>query len=272
MRVAAAQMNSWTRDSERNVSRAVELIHTAAEAGADLVVLPEFFNVEYFPQHRDYAYLEYAESLDGPSLSAISTACADQRVGAVATIFERSRPGIYYDTAVLFGRDGVQLGAYRKTHPAAVYSLEKIYFRFGSKFPTFVFDGWRIGLMICYDAFFPEAARSLALNGAQLIIAPFAAPRHPVWRELHIARAFENGCFLVVCNKVGKEDGWDFSGQSLIVSPGGEVLAAAADDRDEVISAEIDQCDVDQWRQRYPMFRDRRPDLYSSLVQATEDL
>jgi predicted amidohydrolase len=272
VRIAAAQMTSATGDKEGNVRRAVELIRAAAADGADLVVLPEFFNVEYFPQHRDYAYLDYAEPLDGPSLSAIATVCAEEKVGAVATIFERSGPGAYYDTAVFFGRDGNQLGEYRKTHPAAVYSLEKIYFRFGSKFPTFSFDGWRIGLMICYDAFFPEVARTLALRGAELIIAPFAAPRHPVWRELHISRAFENGCFLLVCNKVGKEDDWEFSGQSLIVSPGGEVLSSASDKNEEVISADIDQCDVDQWRRKYPMYRDRRPDLYSALVCATEDL
>lgn len=272
MRVAVAQMNSVTGDKERNVARASELIHQASAEGADVVVLPEFFNVEYFAQHRDYRYLDYAEPLEGPSLTEMSAAAKTARVWVVATILERKQPGFTYDTSVLFDREGIRRGVYRKTHPAAVYSLEKLYFRYGSQFPVVDVEGWPVGISICYDNFFPEVPRTLALYGAELIIAPFAAPKHPIWHELHTMRAFENGCFLVVCNKVGREDDWQFAGNSLIVSPGGEILGEASDEKDELLVRDLDRTHVRQWRERYPMFRDRRPDLYGALTMATEDL
>jgi N-carbamoylputrescine amidase len=267
-------MNSVVGDKSENVARAVELIGDAAKQDADLVLIPEFYNTEYFPQYRDYKYLEYGESLDGPSLEPIAAAAKEHEVWIVATIFEKNKPGHFYDTAVLFDREGNQRGAYRKTHPAAVYSLEKIYFRYGAHFPVFDIEGWPTGIMICYDTLFPEVARSLALRGAELILAPFAA--HPAvrafWRQLHSIRAFENGCFLAVCNKVGREGEWDFAGESLIASPAGELLAVASDTEDDLIVADLDRSLVDQWRQRWPMFRDRRPDLYMDLVTPPENL
>jgi len=272
MRIAVAQMTSQTDAKDKNIARATDLVSMAAADRADLVVIPEFFNVEYFAQHRDYRYLDYAEPINGPSISAIAATCARDRVWCVATILERAMAGAYYDTAALIDRDGQIRGTYRKTHPAAVYGLEKIYFRYGAKYPVFTVEDWTVGIMICYDAFFPEVARSLALRGAELIVAPFAAPRHPVWQAMHITRAFENGVYLAVCNKVGREDDWTFSGQSLIVSPGGELLAEASGTDDDLITADIDIAQVDQWRRRYPMFRDRRPELYGALTAATEDI
>jgi predicted amidohydrolase len=272
MRVALAQMRSVAGDKERNVARAVEFVARAAKGGADLVVLPEFFNVEYFAQYRDYKYLDYAESLDGLSLRAVATTAAEHRIWTVATVLEVRRPGAYYDTAVLIDRDGTPRGEYRKTHPAAVYSLEKIYFRFGSKFPIFDVEGWPVGIMICYDTFFPEVARTLALRGAELIIAPFAAPKHPIWREMLVMRAFENGCYVAACNKVGIEGDWTFSGESMVTGPGGQVLAVASATDDDLVFADIDRDEVTASRRRYPMFRDRRPDLYGDVVAVTEDL
>lgn len=272
MRLALAQMRSAPNDKQRNVETAVELIGRAAHGGADLVVLPEFFNVEYFAQYRDYKYLDYAEPLAGPTLSDVRAAAAEHHVWIVATILEGRKPGSCYDTAVLIDREGTPRGEYRKTHPAAVYSLEKIYFRFGSKFPIFDVEGWPVGIMICYDTFFPEVARTLALRGAELIIAPFAAPKHPIWREMLVMRAFENGCYVAACNKVGVEGDWTFSGESMVTGPGGQVLAVASATDDDLVFADIDRDEVTASRRRYPMFRDRRPDLYGDVVAATEDL
>lgn len=272
LRVGVAQMKSVSGNKERNVKRAVELVNRAADQGANVVVLPEFFNVEYFPQHRDYSYLDYAEPLDGPSLSAVSEVSKARELWAVGTVLERDKAGFYYDTAVLFDPRGTVRGTYRKSHPAAVFSLEKIYFRYGSHMSVFDVGGWPVGIMICYDTFFPEVARTLALKGAELLLVPFAAPKHPIWRELHTIRAFENGCFLAACNKVGREDEWDFSGESLVVAPSGEILAIASDQDDDVLVAELDRRLVEDWRRRYPMFRDRRPDLYGALTDATENL
>lgn len=272
MRLALAQMRSEANNKQRNVDVAVESVARAAAGRADIVVLPEFFNVEYFAQYRDYKYLDYAEPLAGPSLSRVSETAAKHRIWVVATILEERQPGFYYDTAVLFDREGRPRGEYRKTHPAAVYSLEKIYFRFGSKFPVFNVEGWPVGIMICYDTFFPEVARTLALKGAELLVAPFAAPKHPIWREMLVMRAFENGCYVAACNKVGHEGEWTFSGESMVTGPNGEVLAVASSDQDDLIFTDIDRDEVRTWRRRYPMFRDRRPDLYGAVVAATEDL
>ena len=272
MRVSFAQMNSRSGDRQYNLDRAAELIGDASGRGADLVVLPEFFNCEYFAQHRDYKYLDYAETLAGTTIETIAAAARHYRTWVVATILTRGGPGFYYDTAVLLDRQGRVHGTYRKTHPAAVYSLEKIYFRYGSHFPVFTVEGWRVGILICYDVFFPEVARTLALRGAELLVAPFAAPKHPIWRELHSVRAFENGSFLLVCNKVGREDAWEFAGESLLAGPGGDLRVVASATDDEVAVVEIDRADVETWRRRYPMFRDRRPDLYGAVTAPTEDL
>lgn len=272
MKVALAQMRSQAGNKDANVERAVSLVEEAAEKGADLVVLPEFFNVEYFAQYRDYAYLDYAERLDGPSLQAVAAEAARRHIWVVATILEIDKPGMFYDTAVVIDRLGNQCGTYRKTHPAAVFSLEKIYFRYGSAFPVFQIEDWPVGIAICYDVFFPEVVRTLALRGAELVLAPFAAPKHPIWREMLVMRAFENGCYLAACNKVGREGDWTFSGESMVTSPDGEVFATASATDDDLVVVSLDRDRVGAARRRYPMFRDRRPDLYGALVAPTETL
>lgn len=272
MIVGVAQMNSISGDIPRNVVCAIGLIHEAAKQGSDIVLLPEFFNMEYFAQYRDLRYLEYAEPLDGYTIQQVAAAAKQNRVWVVANIFEKQRSGFLYDTAVLIDRDGNVHGAYRKAHPAAVYGLEKIYIRYGSHFPVFDIEGWRVGMMICWDTYFPEVARTLALHGAELILVPFAAPKPHLWQELLSIRAFENGLFIAACNKVGPEGEWDFYGQSLVVNPAGEVIARVQENATEVFVAELDRSLVAEWRKRYPMFRDRRPDLYGSLVTSTEDL
>lgn len=271
MRVCAAQMNS-TSEIDENIQRAVALIHTAAENGSDLVLLPEFFNMVYFAQYRDYQYLSDAEPIQGNTIRQISEAARSNKVWVVATIFEQQRPGVLYDTAVLIDRQGAVHGAYRKAHPAAVYGLEKIYFRSGSHFPVFDIEGWPTGIMICWDAYFPETARILALHGAELILAPFATPNPHVWRELIAMRAFENGCYLAACNKVGPEGDWTFYGKSMIASPAGEIIAQVTGAGDELIYADLEKEMIFEWRKRFPVFRDRRPELYADITKPMEDL
>jgi len=273
MKVAAIQMTSTPGETARNVERGAELIGQAASRGARLAVLPEFFNTEYFAQYRDEQYFALAEPLDGPSISAIKEVARDHDIWVIASVYERFRSGIYFDSSVVISPGGETTGVYRKTHPAAVFSLEKLYFRYGSEFPVFQIDDWPIGISICYDNLFPEAVRALVLRGAEMIICPFAShPDNPVWRELHRVRAFENGSYVVVANKVGLEGGWTFGGQSMIVHPSGEILALGAQDADDVIVSEISREEVGAWRRRYPMLRDRRPDLYAPLVVAQERL
>jgi N-carbamoylputrescine amidase len=265
-------MNSAASRDE-NVERACAHIDAAvADDQPDLIVLPEFFNTVYFAQWRDTSLIDWAERDDGPSVIAIRERARRHGVAVVATIFEAESAGLYYDTAILIDRSGAIVGKYRKVQPAAVQSLEKLFFRYGSHFPVFTLDGWRVGLNICYDTLFPESARCSALNGAELIVVPFAAPQQLLWRDLMRTRAFDNGVYFAPCNKVGTEGEWTFGGQSMIVDPLGEVVKEAGSTADEVVSVVLDRDAVFAARRRYPMFRDRRPELYAPITTATEDL
>jgi N-carbamoylputrescine amidase len=272
MRLALIQMNSRTAARDENVARACAFIDEAARQQATLVVLPEFFNVEYFPQYRDYRYMDYAEPEDGYTQTRIAEKARQHGIHIVSTIFEMARPGLYYDTAMLIDSEGRIVGKYRKVHPAAYLSLEKIYFRGGSSFPVFRVDEWTIGFSICYDNLFPESCRCVALNGAELIIAPYATSVADPWENFLSTRALENGVFLAVCNHVGQEGDWRMSGKSMIINPQGKILVQAGGGDEQIIRADIDRESVIQARRTFFLFRDRRPDAYGSIVQRTEDL
>jgi len=269
MKIAAVQMNSGP-DVAANIAKACGYIDAAAQQGAELVVLPEFFNTIFFAQYRDTACFGLAERDDGPTLTAIRAAAARNRVAVVATIYEEVEIGLCYDTAMHVGPDGEIAFKYRKLHPAGVKSLEKVYFRYGSRLETYRFNGWVTGIGICYDMGFPETARALAVEGAELLIAPYATSRSNMFQEVLRTRAFENGCFLVAANKVGPEGDWVFPGGSLIADPTGAVLATAEGGGEAVLLAEIDHAAVRRARIDYPSRRDRRPDLYAALTRETD--
>ena len=272
MRLALIQMNSRTASRDENVARACAFVDEAVRENPDIVVLPEFFNTEYFPQYRDYHYMDYAEAEDGHTQTRMKEKARQHRIHIVSTIFEMARPGLYYDTAMLISPQGEITGKYRKVHPAALLSLEKIYFRSGSSFPVFRVGEWTIGFSICYDNLFPESCRCLTLQGAELIIAPYATPVADPWENFLTTRALENGVFLAACNHVGKEGDWMMSGKSMVIDPLGKILAKASPTEDEIITAEFEREAVVQARQRFPLARDRRPDAYGAIVRATEEL
>lgn len=271
MRLTLIQMNS-AGEPAANISHACDLVDEAAASAPDLIVVPEFFNTIFFAQYRDYDYIDLAEPEDGPAITAMRERARAHKCHIVATIYELESAGIYYDTAIVIDPSGETVGKYRKAQPAAVQSLEKIYFRYGSHFPVFRVGEWRVGINICYDTFFPESARCSALNGADLIVVPFAAPEQVLWRDVMRTRAFDNGVWFAPCNKVGLEGEWTFGGQSMIVDPYGEVVVEAGSEAEETLSAEIDLDAVVAARRRYPMFRDRRPDLYHPICTNTEDI
>jgi predicted amidohydrolase len=272
MRLTLIQMNSRTAARDENVDRACDFIGQAAEAGSDLVVLPEFFNNEYFPQYRDTSYMRYAETDDGYTQSRIREVARKHGINVLSTIFEMARPGLYYDTAMLIGRDGAILGKYRKVHPAALLSLEKIYFRGGSSFPVFRLEEWTLGISTCYDNLFPESCRCLALNGAELILAPYATPLGDPWENFLSTRALENGVYFAACNHVGREGEWNMSGKSMVIDPRGKIMSQASPVEEQLITVEIDRAEVIDARKRFPLFRDRRPDAYSAITSSTESL
>jgi predicted amidohydrolase len=270
MRISLIQMNSRAGARDENVERASAFVAQAAGEGAEVVVLPEFFNVEYFPQYRDYRYMDYAETQDGFTTTRIRETARTHRVWVVSTIFEMERPGLYYDTAMLIDPTGEIVGKYRKVHPAALLSLEKIYFRGGSSFPVFRIGDWTVGFSICYDNLFPESCRCLGVAGAELIIAPYATPIDDPWHNFLSTRALENGLYLAACNHVGQEGEWRFSGKSLLISPRGKILAEASGTEEQILSAEIDRDQVVDARRRFPLWRDRRPELYGPISQPIE--
>ncbi len=269
MRVASVQMNSGD-DVGANVRKACDYVARAAGEGAELVVLPEFFNTIFFAQYRDQRYHALAETDAGPTITAIRESAVRHGIAVVATIYEEVELGLCYDTAMHVGPDGEIRHKYRKVHPAAVKSLEKIYFRYGSRFDTYAFGDWRVGIGVCYDMGFPETARCLAVNGAELILAPYATSRQNMFQEVLRTRAFENGCFLIAANKVGQEHDWYFPGGSMISDPAGRLLASADTTSEALLVADIDREAVRQARIDYPNRRDRRPDLYGALVRETD--
>ncbi len=271
MRVASVQMNSGD-DVAANVKKACEYIAQAASEGAVLVVLPEFFNTIFFAQYRDLAYHSLAETDTGLTMSAIREAAVRNNIAVVATIYEEVELGLCYDTAMHISAGGEIIYKYRKVHPAAVKSLEKIYFRYGSRFDTYNFQEWTVGIGVCYDMGFPETARCLAANGAELLIAPYATSRQHMFQEVLRTRAFENGCFLIAANKVGREHEWTFPGGSLITDPTGAVLATADTQSEMLLVADIDRAAVRETRISYPNKRDRRPDLYGAITRETDAL
>ncbi len=272
MRIALIQMNSRAAARDENVARACASIDAVMASQPALIVLPESFNNEYFPQFRDYKYMEYAETADGYTQTIIKAKARQHNIHIVSTIFEMARPGLYFDTAMLIDPQGDIAAKYRKVHPAALLSLEKIYFRGGSTFPVFRLGEWTIGFSTCYDNLFPESCRCLALKGAELIIAPYATPVADPWENFLTTRALENGVYLAACNHVGPEGDWTMSGKSMVIHPSGKILKQASATEEETIFAEIDREEVMQARRRFPLFRDRRPDAYAAIVAPPESL
>jgi N-carbamoylputrescine amidase len=269
MKISLIQMNSKEGDRDFNVEKACHRVQDAIQDHPDIIVLPEFFNTEYFPQYRDYKYIEYAERDDGYTISRMRELSKKYSVHLVATIYERENPGFYYDTAMIINPEGKIIGKYRKVHPSAVKSLEKIYFKRGSRFFVFLINGWKVGIAICYDWRFPESIRCLALQGAELVIIPFATPTIDMWPKAMPTRAWENGLYIAACNKVGKDGDWNFPGGSLVVDPEGNIVKSAGN-KEETITADLDLSLVYQARIKSPTFRDRRPEVYK-IISAFEE-
>lgn len=294
MKLSLIQMNAG-QDRDTNVARACQFIDRAMKDKPDLIVLPEFFNNIYIGQYRDYKYVQWAERDDGYSMTRVKDKARQHGVYIIATLYEEESPGICFDTAMVVDPQGQIAGKYRKTHPAAYRSLESIYYRYGSKYPVFQIHDWKVGIVICYDLFFPESARCVTLNGAELLVVPFAEPAgflspqssnipadtgeekintetwYYQWHARMRVRALENIVYLAPCNHTGREDQALFAGGSLIADPKGRVIAEAGTE-EGIITAELDHELLRQARQTSPFLRDRRPSLYKAIACETEDL
>lgn len=258
MKVALVQMDIRLGEPEANRQRAAEFVRLAAAGGAELVLLPEMWSTGYcLPELKgNLADRDGAPTL--PFLAELARECGVYLAGSVAA----ERGGNVYNLATVHGPDGSTLAEYAKVHLVPMMD-EPLYLAPGDRLATASLAGATAGLAICYDLRFPELFRTLALGGAQLMLIPaeWPAVRAHHWRTLLMARAIENQCYVLACNRVGSDSRNAFAGHSMVVDPWGTVLAEGMEE-EAILTAEIDLSQVADVRARIPVFRDRRPDLY----------
>ena len=262
MKSALLQMNIDLGDADTNRFTAERLIRQAAEQGVDTLVLPETWNLGFFPRER---LAELAETPAGESKKLLAELAKEYGVNIVGGSLVTRRGNRIYNRALVIGRDGKEIASYDKIHLFSP-SGEQDYFTAGSQACTFELDGIPAGLITCYDLRFAELVRSLALRGIKILFVPAAWP-HPRlshWQILNRARAIENQMYVVCVNGCGVADDLNFCGHSMVIDPLGEILAEA-EEAEEVLTAEVDFAQVDVIREGIPVFRDRRPKIYEKL-------
>jgi N-carbamoylputrescine amidase len=269
-----------------NILRSIELIKEAAELGANIVCLQELFTTLYFCNTHDEENFDLAEPLDGELVQKLSELCKELEIVLIAPFFEKRAHGLYHNSLVVIDTDGSVLGRYRKMHiPDDPGFHEKYYFTPGDKESGFqVFDTKyaKIGALICWDQWYPEAARITALKGAEIIFYPTAIGIlkkesrkqkkifKDAWITIQRSHAIANGCFVAAVNRVGKESGNKFWGNSFVAGPFGQILKQGGE-KEEVIIAEIDLDAIESQRREWPFFRDRRIDVYDGVMKRMID-
>lgn len=271
---------------DENLARTLAAADRAARDGAQIICTQELFRSQYFCQREDYANFQLAESIPGPSTAAFQKLARRRKVVVIASLFERRAPGLYHNTAAIIDADGALLGIYRKMHiPDDPLFYEKFYFTPGD----LGFRAWqtkyaKIGVLICWDQWYPEAARLTALQGAQILFYPTAigwhpteksehgANQHSAWETIQRSHAVANGCYVAVANRIGLEkpaggDGLEFWGQSFVAGTSGQILAKAPADAPANLLTPVDLSLLDRTRVQWPFLRDRRIDAYSALTQ-----
>lgn len=272
-------------DPAANMEKAVVHIQQAATQGADIICLPELFLSRYFCQKMEPALFDLAEPIPGPSSARLGEVARSLGKVIVASLFEKRGSGVYHNTAVVLDADGALVGKYRKMHiPDDPLYFEKYYFTPGDLgFRAFDTRFGRIGVLVCWDQWFPEAARLTALQGAQVLVYPtaigwhprekaeFGAAQHQAWEISQRGHAVANGVYVAAANRVGHEGGaeagLEFWGASFVSDPFGSLLARASHDREEVIVTACDMKKMEDIRRNWPFLRDRRIDAYGDLTK-----
>ncbi len=272
-------------DPEANLARACDLLREAAERGAELACLPELFRTQYFCQREDPALFDLAEPIPGPTTEALAAVARETKMAIVGSIFERRTAGIYHNTAVVIGADGGLRGFYRKMHiPDDPLYYEKYYFTPGDLgFRAFDSGPAKVGTLICWDQWYPEAARLTALAGADVLFYPTAIGWHPAekaefglaqtdaWQTMQRAHAIANGLYVAAINRIGHEGpaegGIEFWGGSFVADPFGRLIARAGVDTEEVLIVPCDRKLAEDTRRHWPFLRDRRIDAYGPIVE-----
>lgn len=273
-------------DPKANLKKTLALTEQAAKKGAKIICTQELFRSQYFCQSEDHAYFDLAEPIPGPSSGAFQKIAKKYGVVIVASLFERRASGLYHNTAVIIDADGSLLGIYRKMHiPDDPLFYEKFYFTPGDTgFRAWQTKYGKIGVLICWDQWYPEGARLTSLQGAEILFYPTAIGWHPkekaeygvnqhgAWEIIQRSHAVANGCYVASVNRIGLEqpiggDGLEFWGQSFIAGTSGQILAKASVDQEEILLVPIDLGKVDVTRTHWPFLRDRRIDAYGDLTK-----
>jgi N-carbamoylputrescine amidase len=283
-KVGLVQM-SMSADPEENLEKATRLAREAAEGGAEIVCLPELYRTQYFPQAEDPRAFELSEPIPGPSTEAFSRLARGHRVSVLVPVFERRAAGLYHNSVAVVRPDGTLAGLYRKMHvPDDPGFYEKFYFAPGDLgFRAFDVGPARVGVLVCWDQWYPEAARLVALRGASIVFYPTAIGWHPsekaehgesqreAWRTIQRAHAIANGVYVAAANRIGHEapaggeGGIEFWGSSFLCDPFGIVLAEASASEETILIGEVHLDRIEQVRRNWPFLRDRRTDAYGGL-------
>jgi len=276
---------SCSPDPQENFAKAEARIREAAKRGAQIVCLQELFRSQYFCREENPDFFELAEPVPGPSTEALSNLAHGLNIALIGSLFERRAAGIYHNTAAVLDADGSLLGKYRKMHiPDDPHYYEKFYFTPGDLgFPNFDTRFSRVGVLVCWDQWYPEGARLASLGGANILFYPTAIGWHPsekqefgaaqldAWRTIQRAHAIANGVFVAAANRVGFEgtpqSGLEFWGHSFVCDPFGQILAEASADKEETLVVECDPSRVEEVRRNWPFLRDRRIDAYSPILE-----
>jgi N-carbamoylputrescine amidase len=284
LNVGIVQMRC-TADAKRNQAGAEKAVAEAARKGAKIVCLPELYRGLYFCQSEDHAQFAMAEPVPGPATKALGALAKKLKIVIVGSVFERRAAGVYHNTAVVLDVDGSVAGVYRKMHiPDDPLYYEKFYFTPGDLgFKAVDTAHGKVGTLVCWDQWYPEAARLTALQGAPILFYPTAIGWHPsekaqwgeaqvsAWQTMQRSHAIANGCYVAGVNRVGHEGaeggGIEFFGSSFIADPYGRVIAQGSRDKEEVLVAEVDAGMVETARQHWPFLRDRRIDAYGGITQ-----
>jgi len=269
-----------------NLAATLAKAEKAAADGAQIICTQELFRSHYFCQNEDHASFKLAEPIPGPSTEAFQELARRRGVVIIASLFEKRASGLYHNTAAIIDADGSLLGIYRKMHiPDDPLYYEKFYFTPGD----LGFKAWdtrfgRIGVLICWDQWYPEAARLTAMRGAEILFYPTAIGWHPgekaefgvhqhlAWETIQRSHAVANGCYVAAVNRIGLErpiggDGIEFWGQSFVAGTSGQIIAKASSDREETLIVPVDLAKVDVTRTHWPFLRDRRIDAYGDLTR-----
>ena len=285
--IALVQMQMCA-EPERNFAHACDLIRQAAGQGGQIICLPELFRSYYFCQSENHDFFKLAEPIPGPSTDALSKLAGELGVVIIASLFEKRAAGLYHNTTAVLDADGRYLGKYRKMHiPDDPAFYEKFYFTPGDLgFKVFDTQRANCGVLICWDQWYPEAARLTALQGAEILFYPtaigwhpaerehYGAAQHDSWELIQRSHAVANGCYVVSVNRTGHEAGHSpeqqgivFWGQSFVAAPNGEVIARASADKEEILIVPLDHEKIEFARTHWPFLRDRRIDAYAPITQ-----